>query len=462
MVKKLLSGTAIALVVLALMLSNNLTGFFGIDSQGQVPSVFADSDDSSSDDDDGMWYVQGQAVSDPDEDGSKEHPFDSLADVEAASAPGDQIVVLVNQDGIVLDGGITLKDGQRLIGETADGDDDSDSDDDETASVLPQITNSSGDGVTLADDNEVSNLHILDTDRSGIIGIDVSGATIRSNLITGFNISQHQTPDVRDNTYAGIFFLTSASGTNDISDNVIKEANSSAITFAATGTSVSDVNIEGNLISHIGRYLDKAKPVYVRASDDSFVNLEVLDLEIANIKARGFHEEPLYVVAGESARMDVLVDGYYYHDNGIDPFPDPPCCTMGDYSGALEFAIPDDSDGAVLNATVQNSTILDTPGIEGGGFAALEFINLGDSSVFNVTVRDSIIKDANSRGIWYSNGSQSVGGSSTVIESRGGYVNRCVNNIRRRPSLSLIQWRFHPHTVHLDRRLGSTQGPSDA
>ena len=44
----------------------------------------------------------------------------------------------------------------------------------------------------------------------------------------------------------------------------------------------------------------------------------------------------------------------------------------------------------------------------------------------------------------------------------GGYVNRCVNDIRRRPSQPLIQWRFHPHTVHRDRRLGSTQGPSDA
>ena len=44
----------------------------------------------------------------------------------------------------------------------------------------------------------------------------------------------------------------------------------------------------------------------------------------------------------------------------------------------------------------------------------------------------------------------------------GGYVNRCVNDIRRRPSQPLIQWRFHPHTVHGDRRLRSTQGPSDA
>ena len=49
-----------------------------------------------------------------------------------------------------------------------------------------------------------------------------------------------------------------------------------------------------------------------------------------------------------------------------------------------------------------------------------------------------------------------------IAERLGGYVNRCVNDIRRRPSQPLIQWRFHPHTVHRDRRLRSTQGPSDA
>ena len=49
-----------------------------------------------------------------------------------------------------------------------------------------------------------------------------------------------------------------------------------------------------------------------------------------------------------------------------------------------------------------------------------------------------------------------------VLGAAGGYVNRCVNDIRRRPSQPLIQWRFHPHTVHRDRRLRSTQGPSDA
>ena len=43
-----------------------------------------------------------------------------------------------------------------------------------------------------------------------------------------------------------------------------------------------------------------------------------------------------------------------------------------------------------------------------------------------------------------------------------GYVNRCVNDIRRRPSQPLSQRRSHPRIERRDRRLRSTQGPSDA
>ena len=44
----------------------------------------------------------------------------------------------------------------------------------------------------------------------------------------------------------------------------------------------------------------------------------------------------------------------------------------------------------------------------------------------------------------------------------GGYVNRCVNDIRRRPSQPLSQRRSHPRIERRGRRLRSTQGPSDA
>ena len=44
----------------------------------------------------------------------------------------------------------------------------------------------------------------------------------------------------------------------------------------------------------------------------------------------------------------------------------------------------------------------------------------------------------------------------------GGYVNRCVTDIRRRPSQPLSQRRSHPRIERRDRRLRSTQEPSDA
>ena len=49
-----------------------------------------------------------------------------------------------------------------------------------------------------------------------------------------------------------------------------------------------------------------------------------------------------------------------------------------------------------------------------------------------------------------------------MAHNLGGYVNRCVNDIRRRPSQPLSQRRSHPRIERRDRRLRSTQGPSDA
>ena len=49
-----------------------------------------------------------------------------------------------------------------------------------------------------------------------------------------------------------------------------------------------------------------------------------------------------------------------------------------------------------------------------------------------------------------------------AVQAEGGYVNRCVNDIRRRPSQPLSQRRSHPRIERRDRRLRSTQGPSDA
>src|SRR5688572_13765580 len=61
------------------------------------------------------WYVRAGAG--PGGEGTRGSPFGDLAQVEAASDPGDRIVVLrAARSAGTLDGGIELKRGQRLIG----------------------------------------------------------------------------------------------------------------------------------------------------------------------------------------------------------------------------------------------------------------------------------------------------------------------------------------------------------
>ncbi len=131
------------------------------------------------------WYVQGGAPI-INSQGTLEHPFYSLAQVQAASSAHDTIYVLPSL--FVLDGGIILKDGQHLLGQSSD----------ESGAnsgcfcssfdgLVSLITNSSGDAVTLAHDNIVSGLHIVNAGGYAIFGHNIHSAEISHNVITGAN-----------------------------------------------------------------------------------------------------------------------------------------------------------------------------------------------------------------------------------------------------------------------------------
>ncbi|AXQ30003.1 hypothetical protein D0B54_15565 [Solimonas sp. K1W22B-7] len=139
-------------------------------------------------------YVSAQAADGGD--GSRQHPFDSLADIEQASAPGDTLVVLpAPLDVAPLEGGIALQAGQRLIGggpavvqRRADAAIAGAS----ALAALPRIANSNplrqgGDAVRLAPGSEVRNLVIAAASRGGIYGLNVPGTIIRGNDVSGTN-----------------------------------------------------------------------------------------------------------------------------------------------------------------------------------------------------------------------------------------------------------------------------------
>ena len=148
-----------------------------------------------------IWHVSASAASGGD--GSAGAPFNSLAQVEQASGPGDTIVVDPSPTSVPpLDGGIALKPGQRLIGGappvvqqgqpllqggpplvTST----------ELASQ-PRIANTSGatnngDAVELADGTDVENIVITTAYRGAIYGKDVVDVVVRGNDVGNFNAS---------------------------------------------------------------------------------------------------------------------------------------------------------------------------------------------------------------------------------------------------------------------------------
>src|SRR5688572_18278780 len=132
------------------------------------------------------WYVQADAAAGGN--GSRGRPFSTLDQVEAASQPGDTIRVLPSLRA--LDGGILLKDRQRLIGL---GDPVTKA---QKPGAQPTITNTSaarydGDAVRLASNNVVQNIRIDGAARAGIFGVNATRAEIRGNLITNNMIQRN-------------------------------------------------------------------------------------------------------------------------------------------------------------------------------------------------------------------------------------------------------------------------------
>ncbi len=124
------------------------------------------------------WYVQSGAAAGS---GTERSPFNSLAAVQAASVKGDTIfIVAMPTSTPALNGGIVLKDDQKLKGK---GEDVTKRGFDST-SPRGKITNSLGDAVTLANGNEVSNLQLDDPLGGAIMAVEKTGGKLRKLLIT--------------------------------------------------------------------------------------------------------------------------------------------------------------------------------------------------------------------------------------------------------------------------------------
>jgi parallel beta-helix repeat protein len=199
-----------------------------------------------------VWFVRNTSSSN----GTFESPFSTLAQAQNASGPNDMIYVFTG-DGTTkgMNGGITLKNGQKLFGsgtvQTISTTKGSVSIPAMTATA-PTITNLSGNVITLANSNEISGMNIpIVDDNNGIdspAGVTVVGANIHSNTV--FNGS--------------IGIRVVGSGNINISNNVV------------TSTDLAGIIGIGNIVSNGG----------------------VLNLNIANNRVAGYTETIGFTVEG--------------------------------------------------------------------------------------------------------------------------------------------------------------------
>jgi hypothetical protein len=381
------------------------------------------------------WYVSASAA--PGGDGSSAAPFNTLAAVEQASAPGDTIVVL--PAATALDGGIQLKPGQRLLG-------DGPSVVGSTASALPRITNTTpdhidGDAVRLADDTEVANLAIKNSHRGGVYGLDVTGVNVHGNDVANHNtsctigfevyplVAPTNAPFVGapfgfdvpalgyvyviyiPNGWAGIMVdATRAVGSVAIEDNLVHDAScGDGIDMRLSGTADLTARIAGNTVTKLAQGdFETSNPV--KANSLMAIGLQTDDSarlvvdEIGNtqtfIGGPDSDCEGLFFDVSGASTMIARVDGNTFA-HGIGGTS----CNGMELITGLENATAD--------VRVSNSTFEDNPGdmIEAGtlGRGSKMYLELD-----NVTVRNTTIRGGNGGPIPFNIGECLIGGNSAA------------------------------------------------
>ncbi|MEM1331708.1 MAG: hypothetical protein AAGG07_14240 [Planctomycetota bacterium] len=203
-------------------------------------------------------------------------PFGSGAEAEAASLPGDVIVVLPGDEP--LDGGIQLKTGQVLRGSAGD-------------SERPVLTNSSaerlnGVGIILADNTRVENITLRGTHSSGIFTSELGSVTIENVLIENANmgntLAQPAFPPI---PHGGITLLTgpAAGSASAILDdvNVLESTGAGVILAAETGSQATLSIIGSKVIGGAPLQISDYGVAVLSSGKDSNVSLELARSEVA-------------------------------------------------------------------------------------------------------------------------------------------------------------------------------------
>ena len=380
------------------------------------------------------WYVKAGAPLPGD--GSRNRPFGTLAQVEAASGPGDTIYVLQSQDA--LDGGIQLKDGQSLIGlgpkvTLAN-----------PHSARAKITNTSparydGDAVRLAENNVVENIHFDNTFRSAILGINAVAAQLRDNLMTdimavhtlldieqewpgGYILFASQTnhfgaitlvtcgpgerslvtnPDVQPMGYCKFLDPTAGTvpSTGDvvISGNVIRDSNSDGIMLINDLGVMADFSVTDNVIKDLSQRLPDPATVGLGVVRSRAFTIITIEDSVSNVTLSRL------VASNLSPLGTFAADGIVFLTSGLDPLSN---AQVSDVEISNPFLSGDTSNGdsieiqhrgstnGVLNVDITRARLSDPASTN---IKIIESAN-PENGTYNVTVSDSVLTNINGAG----------------------------------------------------------------
>lgn len=242
--------------------------------------------------------------------GTQRAPFSSLSQAEAASSEGDTIFLVASARGETLDGEITLKPDQRLIGVAANGDPL------ERADRRVRVTNSAplpgGIIVNLSQRNEVAGIHFMNMGNAAIAGHgrDYSGTYIHHATFTGH--AEEHVEDERGLVYA-VSFDTKDGAVADIrvEDSTFADGEDlGAIRVFQSGESRGHYRFRGNDFSDLG-----GRAYFVRTQHRSHVETIILDSTADNI-GRGERNSDSIIpyLMGQSEQV-MLVRNYHFNNS---------------------------------------------------------------------------------------------------------------------------------------------------
>lgn len=217
-------------------------------------------------------------------DGTVEHPFQTLAQAEAAA---NIDLILVKHGNGDYDGGISLKDNQRLLGEGREHLFDAYAAYGKTAiqgtfnlpgftndpALTPTLRNAAGDIVTLANNNEVSSFILPDAGGRAIYGAGITDFDLNYLTIT--------------NPALGGIVLSNAAGTGVINHTTIDGSLGDAIQIANVNAAPLNLNISemASITNNVRALSILADNSTIQASVDGYLasaNQSGLDLKVAN------------------------------------------------------------------------------------------------------------------------------------------------------------------------------------